>query len=287
MNKRRIYLYLVLLILIFIAWVFTDPPKSNNEEPETIKIALREVGHQLLLANQDSTSLVLPVVKIAASKYKMSFQKQLSIEPDSLVAIVKRSFQKAELPEYYIVEVIECLVKEVTYSYKMRNEEDKSIVPCRGRNLPKNCYTIETHFLDKTMFSFGKKFFFFMLCLVVIIFFLDVLNKKQIKISNENSQNHTSIGRFVFYPDQNKLVKEKIEIVLSKKECELLAIFIEKPNQVIKREELTKKVWEDNGVIVGRSLDTYISKLRKKLKSDNSIKLENIHGVGYRLQLND
>lgn len=287
MNKRRIYLYFVLLILIFIAWVFTDSPKSINEEPETIKIALREVGHQLLLANQDSTSLVLPVVKIAASKYKMSFQKQLSIEPDSLVAIVKRSFQKAELPEYYIVEVIECLVKEVTYSYKMRNEEDKSIVPCRGRNLPKSCYTIETHFLDKTMFSFGRKFFFFMISLVVIIFFLDILNKKQIKISNENSQNHTSIGLFVFYPDQNKLVKEKIEIVLSKKECELLAIFVKKPNQVIKREELTKKVWEDNGVIVGRSLDTYISKLRKKLKSDNSIKLVNIHGVGYRLELND
>jgi DNA-binding response OmpR family regulator len=72
---------------------------------------------------------------------------------------------------------------------------------------------------------------------------------------------------------------------LSKKECELLVIFVKNPNKIIKREELTKKVWEDNGVIVGRSLDTYISKLRKKLQGDDSIKLTNIHGVGYKLEV--
>lgn len=75
------------------------------------------------------------------------------------------------------------------------------------------------------------------------------------------------------------------EISLSKKECELLEIFVANPNKIIKREELTKKVWEDNGVFVGRSLDTYISKLRKKLKDDESIQLINIHGVGYKLEI--
>ncbi|MDD7915612.1 helix-turn-helix domain-containing protein [Polaribacter ponticola] len=76
------------------------------------------------------------------------------------------------------------------------------------------------------------------------------------------------------------------EITLSKKECELLEIFVANENQVVKREDLTKQVWEDNGVIVGRSLDTYISKLRKKLQEDTSIKLTNIHGVGYKLEVN-
>jgi len=94
------------------------------------------------------------------------------------------------------------------------------------------------------------------------------------------------IGSFYFYPEQNKLVKEAQEIALSKKECELLALFVANPNQIIKRDELTKRVWEDNGVFVGRSLDTYISKLRKKLKADTSIKLTNIHGIGYKLEIN-
>jgi DNA-binding response OmpR family regulator len=80
-------------------------------------------------------------------------------------------------------------------------------------------------------------------------------------------------------------VKEAVVISLSKKECELLTIFIANPNQIIKRDELTKKVWEDKGVFVGRSLDTYISRLRKKLKEDDSITLTNVHGVGYKLEI--
>ena len=75
------------------------------------------------------------------------------------------------------------------------------------------------------------------------------------------------------------------EISLSKKECELLAIFVVQPNSIIKRDELTKRVWEDQGVFVGRSLDTYISKLRKILKDDASLKLTNVHGVGYKLEM--
>ena len=65
----------------------------------------------------------------------------------------------------------------------------------------------------------------------------------------------------------------------------MLELFVARPNEIIKRDELTKRVWEDNGVFVGRSLDTYISKLRKKLKGDTSIKLTNVHGVGYKLEL--
>ena len=109
--------------------------------------------------------------------------------------------------------------------------------------------------------------------------------QKSRKTPNTVKVQYEVIGSFRFYPEQNKLVKEAEEIALSKKECELLTLFIQKPNVLIKREELTKRVWEDNGVIVGRSLDTYISKLRKKLQSDTSIKLVNVHGVGYKLKI--
>lgn len=113
-----------------------------------------------------------------------------------------------------------------------------------------------------------------------------LLYKRKEKENYRNTDNnYTSIGSFHFYPEQNKLIKASEEISLSRKECELLAIFIAHPNQVIKREELTKKVWEDHGVIVGRSLDTYISKLRNILKEDSSIKISNVHGVGYKLEI--
>ena len=261
--------------------------KINNAQSTVVKIALREVGHQLLLANNDATSIVLPVQALGKSKYQISFQKDLTIDPTNLVDIVQESFYKASLPKYYRVEVISCADKEVAYSYEVKDIKGKDIIPCRGRILPKSCYTITIYFTNNTAFSFRNNYFLILLN-VVVIFLLQLLffKRKKVEIPQENHEKKDIIGSFIFYPEQNKLVKEAIEINLSKKECELLAIFIAKPNQIIKREELTKRVWEDHGVIVGRSLDTYISKLRKKLKADTTIKLLNIHGVGYKLEVN-
>ena len=274
--------------MFIILWTFSGSGNKEKEVSELAKVALRDVGHKLLLSNQDSTSLVLPVIKIEESKYKLSFQIQLSIEPDSLVSIIKQSFKKTNLSEFYIVEVIRCSDNEIAYSFKMWNEFDKSIVPCKGRLLPKNCYIIETRFIEKVPFFFNKKYLLFFLGLIVIIFLIDLLNNKskQILTPKNNHQKQVILGSYIFYPEQSKLVKNATEISLSQKECELLSIFMSNPNHVIRRDELTKKVWEDKGVIVGRSLDTFISKLRKKFEDDNSIKITNVHGVGYKFEIN-
>ena len=107
------------------------------------------------------------------------------------------------------------------------------------------------------------------------------------KISSEkDALPYSKIGHYRFYKDQNKLIKESVEIKLSVKECELMTILSANQNQVVKREVLVKEIWEDNGVFVDRSLDTFISKLRKKFKDDASINIINIHGVGYKLEVN-
>ena len=152
--------------------------------------------------------------------------------------------------------------------------------------LPNNCYLIEVKFIYKTQNNFLKIVLKIALVLLLIYFIIRFYKsrKEETKkaVSKENS---IDIGSFLFYPHQKKLVQKAAEISLSKKECELLEIFVANKNQIIKREELTKKVWEDNGVFVGRSLDTYISKLRKRLQNDASIQLINIHGVGYKLEI--
>jgi hypothetical protein len=287
MNRKRIFLYLSLLIiisLILITWRAKEKSQSDYSAPE---IAIREIGHRLLLSSKDSTSLILPVKELEPFKFKLSFNVELSIVPDSLVDIIMHTFKKAQLSEYYIVEVRHCEDNQVAYSYKMRNEIDKSIIPCSGRFLPTNCYEIEISLIDRLIPVSNKSIYIYILLLVLVFVGLDIfiLKKLESKASLESNSNHMSIGSFLFYPDQNKLVKQAIEIPLSMKECELLAIFVANPNQVIKRDELMKKVWEDKGVVVGRSLDTYISKLRKILKGDESIKLVNVHGVGYKLEL--
>jgi len=276
---------LIIGFLFFFGCNSSDIKKDVFEK--RVKIALREVGNQLLLSQKDSTSLILPVLKIDESEYQLSFENTLIFEPDNLVNIVKSSFEKSDFNQNYLVEVLDCKTEEVAYSYEIKNETEKDIIPCAGRFLPENCYQIRFKFLSKTSKSSSNSWLYYLIMPVflgILFMFLSTKKKEEI-IEEQRTKEHTKFGSFQFYPDQNKLIKEAQEIALSKKECEILQIFVANPNQIIKREELTKKVWEDNGVFVGRSLDTYISKLRKKLRDDTSIKLTNIHGVGYRLDL--
>ena len=259
--------------------------KNDNEELiEVTKVALRDVGHRLLLSNQDSTSLVKPIITLDNLKFQLSFEEAVSIHPDTLVNTIKDSFSKADLPAYYLTEVKQCEDGEVAYSYEIKQREEKDIVPCSGRLLPKACYVISVRFtksLNKE--NNGAKY---LLLLVALLAFVVIFYRRRKKILPiVNNENYAEIGSYQFYPDQNKLVKKATEISLSKKECELLEILVANSNQVVKREELEKRVWEDNGVVVGRSLDTYISKLRKKIQDDKSIKMTNIHGVGYKLEI--
>lgn len=286
MNKKIIYCYSSIgLALIAILFLLNSNKEDENFE-ELVKISLRDVGNKLLLSNHDSTSLILPVVKIEDSKYQLSFQKRLSIHPDTLVAIVDQSFRKANLSSNYRIGVKQCLDLEVAYSYQKNENIEKSIVPCSGRFLPQNCYTIEVRFLEKVTNSSSKTIWIIILLgslISIVVFFPK--RRKTVKTNLTSEENSIALGKFQFYPEENKLMHEATEISLSKKEVELLSLFVANPNKIIKREELSKKVWEDHGVFVGRSLDTYISKLRKKLSEDETLKLTNVHGIGYVLEV--
>jgi len=288
MWNKKIYSFGVFGILVLLSLIFSESKEEPIDFSEKVKISLRAVGNDLLLAHNDSTSLVLPVVEIAPNTYRLSFQNDLGFEPGQLIAAVTASFKKSSLPEFYRVEVIQCSDKEVAHSYQMSATKETTIIPCGQRKLPESCYIIEVKFTTIEASFFGQYGLGLIIVFSVFIFVLLLLSNRKKKLATaalKEEGSFATLGSFKFYPEQNKLVKEAVEIGLSKKECELLALFIENPNQIIKRDELTKRVWEDNGVIVGRSLDTYISKLRKKLQGDDSLKLTNVHGVGYKLEI--
>ncbi|WP_299525393.1 winged helix-turn-helix domain-containing protein [Winogradskyella sp.] len=273
-------------LIIILVVCFTSCNSVPDDFSKQVKIALRDAGNKLLLSENDSTSLILPVKELRFNKYQLTFNAPLTFEPEVLVGQLKESLTASKLPEHYIVEVIQCKDNEVAYSYQMSTILESTIIPCAGRYLPKACYVIEVNFFKRVKPN-SELYFVIGLTIALLVVTLASLWywKTFVKQPKHESINYEAIGAFKFYPEQNKLIKEAEEIALSKKECELLALFVARPNEVIKRDELTKKVWEDNGVFVGRSLDTYISKLRKKLKSDASIKLTNVHGVGYKLEI--
>ncbi len=72
---------------------------------------------------------------------------------------------------------------------------------------------------------------------------------------------------------------------LTQKEAELLQLLCLNKDRVLKREEILRKVWGDDDYFMGRSMDVFISKLRKYLKVDSTVEIVNYHGVGFKLEL--
>ncbi|MCK5281745.1 MAG: response regulator transcription factor [Cyclobacteriaceae bacterium] len=93
-----------------------------------------------------------------------------------------------------------------------------------------------------------------------------------------------SIGKFTFdFNNQLLFINEK-STKLTNKEARLLKILVQHKNQVVERDVIMKTIWEDDGYFVARSMDVFISKLRKYLEPDPSVNIKNVHGVGYRLE---
>ena len=92
------------------------------------------------------------------------------------------------------------------------------------------------------------------------------------------------IGEFYFDTDNFKLKIRDEEIKLTKKEAEILKILCSKKGIVVERNLILKMVWGDDSYFNGRSLDVFITKLRKYLSSDSTINLNNIHGIGFSLK---
>ncbi|WP_205499867.1 response regulator transcription factor [Rufibacter psychrotolerans] len=72
---------------------------------------------------------------------------------------------------------------------------------------------------------------------------------------------------------------------LTHREAELLRLFALHPHQLLRREEILQRLWQDDGYFVGRSLDVFISRLRKYLQPDASLKITTVHGRGYKLEI--
>lgn len=93
-----------------------------------------------------------------------------------------------------------------------------------------------------------------------------------------------NIGIFTLIAPELKLNDNKGNIyTLTKKEAALLEYLARYANQPIKREEILRSIWNDDSYFAGRSMDVYITKLRKYLKDDPKIEIQNVHGVGFKL----
>ena len=91
------------------------------------------------------------------------------------------------------------------------------------------------------------------------------------------------IGRFTFDTQKQLLTIDGKSTKLTTKENELLALLCSHANEILKRNDALRTIWIDDNYFNARSMDVYITKLRKHLKADDQIEIINIHGQGYKL----
>lgn len=286
-TYKRIYLG-VFLLLAFISLVYMAFSMTGNDDYAFARreILLRRIGHEVLLVSGDSTSRVLPVRKIAKNEYEISFENPFSFQPEYLVNITQRILAKDPAADDYVVNVLNCADGAVAYGYAVSENRKNDILTCLGRSQPRDCYKINIRFKPEETVS--AKLVYLLVSLVVLAFagFVFLRSARPGKIVTESPTTGSfNLGTILFDAGARKLEKDGLSVELTKTETRILQIFALSPNEPIERSRLQKEIWEDEGVIVGRSLDMFISKLRKKLEMDPNVKIAVIRGKGYKLEV--
>jgi DNA-binding response OmpR family regulator len=104
---------------------------------------------------------------------------------------------------------------------------------------------------------------------------------------NTEDKTHYECGGYRFNAANYLLQYGDEKTKLTQREAQLLKLFLDNRDQVLKREEILKKLWGDDDYFLGRSLDVFISRLRKMLSKEPGISIENLHGVGFRFSENN
>lgn len=304
MRWKSLLAMAVALVLI-LSWTATREGKSIPAfDKANEMIMMRNIGHQVLLHVGDSTSRILPVQQTGDHEYILRFESPFTFVPDSLVAVIDRVVKTHQLPPTYLVEVITCSNDDVIFGFSINKDSAHNVVPCIGREQVKGCYKIKLQFPSTAEHASMDWLLPASLAAIGLSLLVRLLYKRR-SSSNaaaniptltpaiatdtdpavEVPANFISLGRYRFYTGKQLLEFEQETIPLTAKESKLLQVFAASPNEVIDRDRLLKEVWEDEGVITGRSLDMFVSKLRKRLQLDPGISIINVHGRGYKLAI--
>lgn len=302
LSGKRKYLYgLISLSFVSLICVAFSITGSDDFDIARREILLRRIGHEILLQAGDSTSRVLPVKAIGKNEYQISFENAFIFQPNSLVNTTQRLLAKDPLAGDYVVNVLNCADASVAYGYAISKNKKDDIVSCIGRTQPRACYMINIKFKPAGITTAMNEYFLGALLLLAFGGFIFLRSGKQRKTlpdlpdspnvpdspdsPDSRDTDMFTLGSILFDTKNRKLLVNGNTIDLTGTETRVLRIFALSPNETIERSRLQKEIWEDEGVIVGRSLDMFISKLRKKLELNPNIKIVVIRSKGYKLEI--
>jgi len=292
MKMMRFILVLSTLMLGFVA----SANELSAEQHRAVKS--RKVGSELLLVVGDSLSRVKPIVQ-EGNRFTIEFEAEFSFQPEVMMAVVDDVLKDSKFTSTYFLEVLSCGDNAIVYNTLNEGVSVKDSVDfhaCGVREYPVGCYKIAITFQDVEGIAVAKKeqkleensfdpsdpYSWGLIVGAGLLAFSGYAYFRRKKEQNI-AEHIIPIGAYKFNQRNMHLTFKGETVELTSKEADLLFLLHSSKNETVERDTILRIVWGDEGDYVGRTLDVFISKLRKKLSDDPGIKIANIRGVGYRL----
>ena len=297
MNARKLLWpgvarFLVLLLVSFglmaFVWYVAEKEQApSTYDAEKVNLALRRTADALLKIAGDSTSRIPPVEQTAERLWLLRLER--SFQYDYLPELLQTSLDAYGITEHYEVAVLRCMDGALLLGYSWMDYAQRDEVPCGGRELPQDCYNLQVRFDSGPTKSghFPVLGWVFSGMAALGMFFI---GKKWARLVPSKSESAPEVEGLVFghsrldMSNQTLICGEKRH-TLTYREAKLLHLFAQHPNQVLERSFILNQVWADEGILVGRSVDMFVSRLRKMLRDDATVSLVAVHGVGYRMEV--
>jgi hypothetical protein len=281
-------LWSLLLVLPVLAWLLplTSSKNPDGFSAEKVNLALRRTADGLLRASGDSTSRIPAVEQTTTTVWRVRMDQ--AFDYDRLPALLQASLELHGIRRPYEVVIRRCFDEAIDLGYHPADFEQNKEVACQGREMPEGCHYIELKFLEKD----GKVNFWAGLTgvfLLVVGGLAGYWVSRRLKIAPIPTEPVEDTDWLTFGNTRLDVAGQVLlcggnRETLTFRETKLLKLFASQPNKLLERDLILQEVWADEGILVGRSVDVFVSRLRKKLAADASIGIVAVHGVGYRLE---
>lgn len=279
--------------LLYVLAIITWWPESLCSQPildgKKVNLAIRRTADKLLRVSGDDTSRIGAVEQINPLTWRLQLDQPFAY--DSLPALLQVSLDFYAIKNSYDVTVRKCENGTIDLGYQQLDFTKDSLVPCGGRAMNEGCHYIEIAFVGEAPApsNWESRSLLLLLGLSGGAGVWWLLRRK----SNPNNSEAIvaddawiHIGQSRMHLQKQILESGGAQQLLTYREAKLLNLFAIHPNELLERDFIHQQVWSDEGLQVSRSVDVFISRLRKKLAADPAVGITSVHGVGYKLEVN-
>jgi len=302
MNRPFLLKISALAVLLVLAlgfaqtvWPHASGVAQHERFAEKVNLALRRTAHHLLEEAGDSISKIPSVERTGANIWSIRLEHALNY--DRLPVLFHESLNLHGISQTdYDVTVLSCLDRVLQLGYNAVDYAQTKDVPCGGRSMESGCYLLQVTFAESEPTTSGSANVIWAGLGLALAGFCGAAGwwlwqqRRRLpaavpSAAPDSTDQALRFGNSALDAANLTLVSGNARHNLTYREAKLLQLFAARPNQVLERDFILKSVWEDEGIIVGRSVDVFVSRLRKLLRDDPSLRLVAVHGVGYRLEM--